>query len=247
MSQPASVLDAIEAVRRALREEPRLGPGFALSRIEMEGDGVLALEGNVARLAQKKLALLHAAKVPGVTEVIDRLHVIARAPADDRHIRAQMRELFAQDGNFSDFQIREDVAEGVVPTAFKPVTGGAAGCIDIEVNDGIVTLNGTVPTLVHKRLAGVMAWWNPGVRDVVNGIAVEPGEEDSPDQIEEAVRVALDRNPAIEAGQIKVGVRGRIVRLTGLMQSGAARQVAENDAWATFGVDDVINEIEVRP
>lgn len=213
----------------------------------MEGDGVLALEGDVARLAQKKLTLLHAAAVPGVTELIDRLHVIAREPASDRHIRTQMRELFAQDQNFSEFQVREDVAEGVVATAFKPVTGGVAGCIDIEVNDGIVTLNGTVPALVHKRLAGAMAWWIPGVRDVINGIAVEPREEDGPDQIEEAVRVVLDRNPAIDATQIKVGVRGRIVRLTGLIQSRAAREVAENDVWAIFGIDDVIDEIEVRP
>jgi osmotically-inducible protein OsmY len=135
-------------------------------------------------------------------------------------------------------------------TEFKPVGGStdnARGRIDIEVEGGVVTLNGVVPTLVRKRLAGAMAWWVPGVCDVVNGIAVDPPEEDGPDQIEEAVRVVLDRNPAINAGQVRVGVRARVVRLTGLVRSEAEREAAENDAWAIFGVDDVVNEVALRP
>src|SRR5512132_47851 len=72
---------------------------------------------------------------------------------------------------------------------------GARGQIDIEVEHGVVTLNGSLPSLAAKRLAGVLAWWVPGVRDVVNGIAVDPPEEDAPIQIEEAVRIALDKDP----------------------------------------------------
>jgi osmotically-inducible protein OsmY len=240
--------DIIEAVRQAWRDEPRLGPAFHLQHIEMESDGALLLEGNVAGLAQKKLTLERAAAVPGVMQLIDRVHVAAGAKANARHVRAQLGKAIAEAPDFSGFEVRVDVAEGVLATAFEPVTeitGGAAGRIDIEVNDGVVTLNGTVPSLVHQRLAGVMAWRVPGVCDVINGIAVEPPEEDGPDQIEEAVRVALDRNPAVDADQIRVGVRGRVVRLTGLVQSETAREIAENDAWAVFGVDDVINEIEV--
>lgn len=241
--------ETAEAVRRAFRTEPRLGPGFVMERIALEDDGVIVLEGTVARLAQKKLAILRAAAVPGVTGIADRVH-IAAVPSGDRHIRAQLREMFAQESSFLGIELREDVVEGVLATDYRPVagaTGRAAGHIDIEVNDGIVTLNGTVPSLVHKRLAGAMVRWIPGVRDVVNGIAVEPEEEDGPDQIEEAVRIVLDRNPSIDAAQIRAGVRGRVVRLTGLVHSEGARENAEDTAWAVFGVDDVINEIEVRP
>lgn len=247
MAQPGAPQDIAEAVRRAFRAEPRLGPGFALERIALEGEGVLALEGTVARLSRKKLALLRAAAIPGVIEIVDRMRVAA-APATDRNIRVELRELFARDPSFGDLEIREDVAEGVLKTDFRPVSGvpAAMGRIDIEVNEGVVTLNGTVPTLVRKRLAGAMAWWVPGVRDVVNGIAVEPQEEDGPDRIEEAVRTVLERNRAVDASQVKVGVRHRVVRLTGLVHSDAAREIAENDAWAVFGVDDVIDEIEVR-
>ena len=48
------------------------------------------------------------------------------------------------------------------------------GRLDIEVVDGVVTLNGSVPGLESKRLAGVIAWWIPGTRDVINGIVVDP-------------------------------------------------------------------------
>ena len=41
-------------------------------------------------------------------------------------------------------------------------------------------------------------------------------------------------------------VRRAVVRLTGLVKSEGMRETAEADAWYVFGVDDVINEIEVR-
>ena len=115
--------------------------------------------------------------------------------------------------------------------------------IEIEVKNGVVILNGRVPGLASKRLAGVLAWWVPGARDVVNGIAVEPPEEDSPDAIEEAVRIALDKDPFVDASQVRVGVRNRTVRLTGAVRSPEARDAAEWDAWYVFGVDDVINDL----
>ena len=239
----------VGAVRRAFEKEARLGPRFELERVSFESGGTLVLEGDVASIAEKKLALLRAAAVPDVTALVDRVHVTPAAQASDRHIRAQLRRLFAEDANFSDIELREDVAAGPVSTSFRAVSGSresAIGRIHLEVEGGVVTLNGVVPTLVRKRLAGAMAWWIPGVCDVVNGIAVDPVEEDSPDQIEEAVRVVLDRDPAIDAAQIRVGVRARVVRLTGAVPSKAMRAKAESNAWAVFGVDDVINEIVTR-
>lgn len=236
----------VEAVQCAFRDEPRLGPAFHLNRVEMEADGALLLEGEVAGLARKKLALLRAAAVPGVTELVDRVHVAAEAPA--HHLRSQLAGMYAREAAFTGFEVREDIASGPVETEFESVegaSGGGEGRIDIEVNEGVVTLNGSAPSLVHKRLAGVMAWRASGVRDVINGIAVDPPEEDGPDQIEEAVRVALDGNPLVDSSQIKVGVRGHIVRLTGMASSANARELAEADAWAILGVDDVMNEIEV--
>lgn len=100
--------------------------------------------------------------------------------------------------------------------------------------------------MASERLAGVLAWWVPGTRDVVNGISVEPPEEDGPIRIEEGVRLALEKDRLVDASQIRIGARNQTVHLTGLVTSEAARNAAEWDSWATFGVDDVINDIEVR-
>ena len=103
------------------------------------------------------------------------------------------------------------------------------------MRDGIVTLNGSIPGLTSKRLAGVMAWWVPGVRDVVNGLEVDPPEEDNPDMIEEAVRVALEKDPLVNASQLRVGVRK-----TWAVTAKAESEAAERDAWCVFGVDNVL-------
>jgi osmotically-inducible protein OsmY len=239
-----------ESVRNAFRGEPRLSRGLHLQSISVEPDGAVTLEGEADGLAQKKLALSRAAAVPGVDRIVDRLLVASDETSSDAEIRARLRDKFAQDPDYSDLDLREDMAPGVMATRYELVRRAGAdarGRIDIEVERGVVILNGYVPTLVRKRLAGAAAWRIAGVRDVVNGLVVRPDEEDNPDQIEEAVRVVLERNRSVDAAQIKVGVRGTVVRLTGLVHSNEERQAAERDAWAVFGVDDVIDEIEVRP
>jgi len=61
----------------------------------------------------------------------------------------------------------------------------------------------------------------------------------------EAVGIAFDKDPFADASQVRVGVRHRTVRLTGAVHSHEARDAAEWDAWYVFGVDDVVNELEV--
>ncbi len=162
----------------------------------------------------------------------------------DGEIRVHMRDTLINDLALEALEIREfDAGEWLLA---RGVPQGSRGAIDVEVQDGIVTLNGCVPGLTSKRLAGVLAWWVPGVRDVVNGLEVDPPEEDSPDLIEEAVRVALEKDPLVNAGQIRVGARKTWVRLTGAVPAGAERDAAERDAWCIFGVDNVLNEIEAK-
>jgi osmotically-inducible protein OsmY len=243
--------DILRRVRAALQSEPRLGSGYRPERLEIGDDGALIIEGEVPDIAAKKLALECIAALEPITAIVDRLHVEPAARMGDAEIRAHLRRTFSQEPAFSGLMVRQmhhESFEPVYQPVYEVVAGGAPdtrGHIDIEVREGVVTLNGQVPGLNSKRLAGVLAWWVPGVRDVINGLAVEPPEEDAPIRIEEAVRTVLERNPFIDAAQIRVGVRHRDVRLTGVMPSADLRAMAERDAWCVFGVDNVINEIEV--
>ena len=81
---------------------------------------------------------------------------------------------------FENLEVREfDAGKWLLA---RGVPQGSEGTIDVEVQDRIVTLNGRVPGLPSKRLAGVLAWWVPGVRDVVNGIELGSACECGPDQ-----------------------------------------------------------------
>ncbi|MDD2310603.1 MAG: BON domain-containing protein, partial [Desulfuromonadaceae bacterium] len=120
------------------------------------------------------------------------------------------------------------------------------GSIDVEVRDGVVTLNGVVASLSAKRLAGVIAWWVPGCRDVVNGLEVSPPQEDNDDEVVDAVRLVLEKNPFIDATQIKISCRNYTVTLEGLVKSKAQRQMAEADAWYVFRVDQVVDLLQTE-
>lgn len=239
--------DPKKAILAAMRSERRVGQHFALDMLELDADGTLTLAGEVPEVAVKKLALRLAAAHPGVHRVVDRLRVAPSEHMSDAGIRERLRHYFGEEPSFQGYAIREAEDSGPDP-AFHPVAGDteeAIWRIDYEVRDGVTILNGKVPGLVSKRLAGAMAWWVPGVRDVVNGLET-PDEEDAPIRIEEAVRIVLDRDPYIEDSQVRVGVRLGTVRLTGLLPSAAQRDMAERDAWCVIGVDDVENRIEVR-
>lgn len=164
---------AIEAkIRAALHSEPRLGPSFHLKQIIFEDDGSLVLDGEVPNVASKKLALERAAAIPGITGIVDRLHVIPATPMGDGEIRVHVRDALINEPAFENLEVREfDAGKWLLA---RGVPQGSEGTIDVEVQDRIVTLNGRVPGLPSKRLAGVLAWWVPGVRDVVNGIELDP-------------------------------------------------------------------------
>jgi osmotically-inducible protein OsmY len=238
----AQTQDLHDKALAAIRGEPRIGPHFKPIRLEIAEDGTATIEAEVANVAIKRLALERLARTWGVTAVIDRLRVKPAEPKSDDGILDDLRKVYYDELSFRQLALkeRENGKVKLVRDAFKEVRGE----IEFEVHDGVVILNGSVPGLATKRLAGVLAWWVPGSRDVVNGIAVDPQEEDAPILIEEAIRIALDKDPFVDSTQVRVGVRNRTVRLTGSLPR-EGRDVAEWDAWYVFGVDDVVNDIEI--
>lgn len=230
-----------EQVRHTLDSEPRID--LHAHPISLRFDqGTLTMQGETTDVRVKKLALEVAAAVPAVTGIVDRLTVKPAQPMGDREIRDHLRDALYGEPAVADCLLV--AIDRGSPTVLRRPTD-PIGRIEYEIDEGIVTLNGTLPTLARKRLVGVLAWWIPGSLDVINGIAIEPPEDDTPEDLEDAVRAALEKDPFVNASQIRVGVRGATVRLTGLIPSPSERDMAEFDAWYTFGVDAVVNEIEV--
>lgn len=233
----------LTSVRTALESEPRLaGQSHAISVVRVAG--VVALEGEVADIAAKKLALERVATVPGIEGIVDRLRVQPAERMGDGAVRDAVCRALLQEPALAECGIAAKAGRGMkVLRAPQPFHRQ----IDVEVEAGVVTLNGAVPGLGHKRLAGVLCWWVPGSRDVVNGLEVVPDEPDNDAEITDAVRLVLEKDPFVNAGQIQVGTHDRVVTLRGLVPTPAERHMAEFDAWYVFGVDRVKNEIQVQP
>jgi osmotically-inducible protein OsmY len=238
----ADTKQVLDQVRTSFRSEPRLAahPDVALAY----EDGTMTLEGEVANVAVKKKLLERAAAHPAVTGIIDRLRVAPAVRMGDKDIRDRVRDALLEEPAFRDLAL-EEMVKGEVVTLRQPPQN-ARGRIRISVDDGIVTLDGDAPSLAHKRLAGVLAWWVPGSRDVVNGLGVTPPEEDSDDEIADAVRMVLEKDFFVDATKLRVGAKRSCVRLEGLVPTESERDMAEFDAWYVFGVDDVDNRIMVR-
>ncbi|MFO0698570.1 MAG: BON domain-containing protein [Nitrospira sp.] len=234
----------LKEVRAALEREPRVN--LHKFPIEMEfRDEVLTLEGEVEHIAAKKLSLEWAIAVRGVTGIVDRLHVTPATCMGDGAILDAVRDALLQETTLMNCSIRV-IRKGQLETV-REVTDEPHGSIRISVNDGVVLLDDQVTSLTQKRLAGVLAWWVPGSRDVINGMEVVPEQPDSDEEMAKAVRIVLKKDPFVNDERLRVVARQSIVTLEGDAPSLPQKEMAEFDAWYVFGVDKVVNNIEVRP
>ncbi len=204
-------------------------------------DGVLTIVGEVEHIMAKKRALEVAAKVQGVDWIIDRIHLVPATRMEDGEIRDHVCAAILAENLLSSCAIWA-IVKGK-PEVVREADS-AVGSIDVAVKDGIVTLNGAVTSISAKRLAGVLAWWVPGSRDVINGLEVSPPQDDNDDEVVDAVRLVLEKNPFIDAAQIMVSCKEYIVTLKGIVKNKAQRQMAEEDAWYVFRVDQVVNLLQ---
>jgi osmotically-inducible protein OsmY len=232
-----------EELTAALEREARVD--LQRDRIAIEfDDGVATLSGEVADIGAKRLALEHAAALPAVTGIVDRLHVRPSEPRDDEAIAEEVERSLLHDSAFDQVAIHRRV--GDQRTVVREASAeGRLWWIEVQVQDGLVTLDGDVSSLSHKRFAGALAWWVPGVRDVINGLGIEPDEADSDDEILDALRLVLDKDPLVDPTQIHATCASSVITLEGFVAKGSYRAAAERDAWSLFGVDRVVNRIEV--
>ncbi len=235
--------EILREVNAAFKREPRIDLNNYPIRISFS-DGVLTLEGEMENIAAKKLALELAAAIHGISGIVDRLRVVPAERMSDDAIRDHVCQALIQEPALKNCDIQMRIKDQVKTLRKSPLK--ADGIIEVAVEDGVVTLNGQVISLSHKRLCGVLAWWVPGSRDVINGLEVIPSEEDNDEEITDVVYLVLEKDPFVDADQIRVSTQNRVVTLEGLVPDQSVKEMAEFDAWYVFGVDKVINKLEVQ-
>ena len=213
-------IEIVKTIKASLEKELHIDPVKHPIHLKIENNAIV-MEGVVDRIAHKKMALLVAMSIPGTAGVIDRLRVKPATEMGDKEIKNHIYDAFLEEPTLRDITI------------------------EVDVNNGMVDLEGTVPSLSHKRLAGVLAWWVPGSADVINSLEVNPPEEDSDDEITEAVVLAFEKDKLVNHSNIKVTTKNYVVTLNGIVHSEPAKNAAEDDAWYVWGVNEVVSRLMV--
>jgi osmotically-inducible protein OsmY len=119
--------------------------------------------------------------------------------------------------------------------------------IDVSVDDGIVTLTGTVRSHRRKLVAYEIASSFEGCRDVVNKLAVDP-EAPLPDmEVAKNVVSSLNASADIAPDAITVTVTDGVASLSGAVSTQWERFVAGDVARSARGVRGVENLLAVNP
>jgi len=235
----------LKTVWAALEREPHINLHRWPVRLDMTDDNALVVEGDMESVAAKKRVLEIAGTTPEVRGVVDRLHVAPSEHKSDGEILDGLKALLLDARELKNCTLRV-MKKGQAITVQEAGGEDASGDILVAVKDGVVTLDGWAISLSHKRLAGVLAWWVPGCRDVVDGMEVAPPEQDNDDEVSDALSLVLEMDPMIpHPEQIGIHTRNYVVTLEGLVASQTEKDRAEQDAWCLFAVDKVINHLAV--
>jgi len=235
----------LKSLWAALEREPTINLHRWPVQIVLTDDSVLILEGDVGSIAAKKRVLELAGATPSVRGVVDRMHVAPSEPRGDGAILDSLTALLLDARDLKNCTLRV-IRKGETLTLQEADGDDSSGDLLVSVKDGVVTLDGWVISLSHKRMAGVLAWWVPGCRDVVDALEVQPPEQDNDDEVSDALSLVLEMDPMIpHPEQIGILTRNYVVTLEGLVGSEAEKNRAEQDAWCLFAVDRVINHLAV--
>lgn len=229
-------------IRAAIEAEPRIG---AQSLKVERRDGKTILAGDVRTLSAKRLAASVARRVDGSGEIEDQLCVTSTERRSDKEILDSFTQLVLGQSEFRNCALSRK-AGGQVEALHQTQDDDRSGDFTFSVTDGVIAFEGFVISLSHKRMVEVLAWWVPGCRNVINRLAIVPGEGDSDDEVSDAVRLALEMDPLlVHADQINLSTDHGVVTLQGAIPSEEERQMAEFDAWCVQGVSGVQNRLEV--
>lgn len=184
-------------------------------------DQVVTLSGHPASYAQQLAAEKAAKRVAGVKSVVVNMDI--RLPHGD--VRSD-----------------EDIANAV-RSILKWTVGVSDVNVQVEVDNGWVTLRGRLDHAYQRHLASRMINPMRGVTGLSNLIEVHPIPAGN--DIGDSIRKALVRHVEREADHIGVSVRDGTVTLTGKVGSYAERSIVRGAAWGAPGVHAVNDDLTI--
>lgn len=182
--------------------------------------GIVTITGQVSTYGENREAERLTEMIPGVKEVIVNLEVVT---ADA----------------FGDAELGVAVRNALSWAAYLPIDAVSA-----RVEDGWVTLSGTVHSGFQRQNAENAVQFMRGVKGLTNAITV--ANRDAPvADMKANIESALTRRYDAQDQHVVVSVDGRIVTLSGTVTNGWQRYLMRNSAWNAPGVEDVRDHMRI--
>jgi osmotically-inducible protein OsmY len=196
------------------------------SRIKVDYVGRTAiLTGTVPNLIAHEAAQRAAQSIPGVDSVENRLTVAY----DHNH------------PNKTDEALQSDIQN-----VLKCAAAINAEKIKVNVQDGIVNLEGTVDAFWKKDRVEDLVSSVDGVLKIDNRVRVTPSEKVPDQSVRQDIIAALGRMEEPGLDKLSVEVKDGVVALSGRVPTWTAYFDVEDTARFTAGVVDVKNNLEIE-
>jgi osmotically-inducible protein OsmY len=209
-------------LKRDINQELAWDPKVNAAQIAVSVDqGAVTLLGNVDTYWEKRAAEEAIKRVAGVRTVAQDLtvNVLDGHKRNDSDIAAAVQRAFQWDVTVPD-------------------------TVTAVVRNGSVTLSGQVTWNYQREAADHAIRSLKGVVEVSNAITLEKLDVPAA-QVKENVEAALQRRATGEANSIHVDTSGGKVTLTGHASSWRSMADAEDAAWATPGVTQVVDRLQI--
>jgi osmotically-inducible protein OsmY len=187
----------------------------------MVKDGVVTLSGHLDTFGEKHAVERAVRRVEGV-----------------RGIALELDVKLAAEHKRSDSEIAQAAASALRLNSMVP-----EGKVQIEVENGWVTLTGEVDWRYQLVRAEQCIRPLAGVRGLYNRITIKPRA--SSKDVGAQITAALTRQALREAKHITIEVEGGVVTLWGKVHSLAERDAAVGAAFSAHGVSRVVDKLEV--
>lgn len=206
-SGPPALTDA--GISRAVETELQIDPIVSAHLIDVAAtNGVITLAGSVDNLLSKERAVRLAKTIRGVRAVLDEM-TVRPIERTDRQLSQAVHLALLRDPATDSYEI------------------------GVAVEDGVVTLNGTVQSWQERELAARVAKGIKGVKAVENGLNWKPVTHRRDAEIRRDIERRLQADVWLDHALIRTEVQQGDVTLTGTVGSARERSRAYEDAWVT--------------
>jgi hyperosmotically inducible protein len=251
VSEPTEKIVAVtdEALGKRVSAALSADPALADSSIKVQSvnKGVVLLSGSAKTLSDHVRALEDARRVDGVQRVASEIQSPDTMADAEIWRDGKYDPALSQRSAASDMWITSDVKVRLLASNKTPGFD-----INVDTDNGNVTLFGVVDSQMAKDAATAEAKKVDGVKSVSNDLQiVAPGKQaavaEKDEAIQDAVSKRIDANSQLSDAHITIEVKNGIARLSGDVSSQSDHLTALTVTRTTQGVRGLVDDLKLQP